>query len=100
MKVDFVISCGPACRPAYYARKLCLRKFSSPCDWMMKYSLATFVEVLRTEGKTMFRNARYDEVNKWVYDVDNGMVSMHDFDKNRPLVDQLQGFYEKMERRA
>lgn len=65
-KVDFVISCGAACRPAHYAQKLCLRKFSSPCDWMMKYSLKDFIQILSTEGKLMFKNAKYDEANKWV----------------------------------
>ena len=43
----------------------------------------------------MFRNARYDEVNKWVYDTDNGTVSMHDFNNNQALADQLPGFYGK-----
>lgn len=100
MKVDFVISCGAACRPAHYAQKLCLRKFSSPCDWMMKYSLKHFVEILSTEGKLMFQHARYDEVNKWVCDTDTGMISMHDFHHNQPLEDQLPAFYEKMVRRA
>ena len=100
MKVDFVISCGAACRPAHYAQKLCLRKFSSPCDWMMNYSLRHFVEILSTEGKFMFQNVIYDEVNKWVCDTDNGMISMHDFHYNQPLETQLPAFYEKMVRRT
>ena len=100
IKVDFVLSCGAECRPAHYAKMLCLRKFSSPCDWMMNYSLSCFLEILRSEGKLMFRNAKYDEVKKWVYDADNGMISMHDFHCDQPLEDQLPAFYEKMVRRT
>ena len=99
-KVDFVISCGAECRPAHYAQKLCLRKFSSPCDWMMNYSLKDFIQILSTEGKLMFQNAKYDEANKWVCDNDNGMISMHDFNCNQPLEEQLSAFYKKMERRT
>lgn len=100
MKVDFVLSCGAACRPAHYAQKLCLRKFSSPCDWMMNYDLSHFIKILGTEGKLMFQNAKFDDVNKWVCDTDNGMISMHDFHYNQPLEDQLPAFYEKMVRRT
>lgn len=100
MDVDFVLSCGAACRPAYYAKKLCLRKFSSPCDWMMNYSLRHYVDILRTEGQFMFQSAKYDDVNKWVCDTGNGMISMHDFNYNQPLEAQLPAFYEKMVRRT
>ena len=100
MKVDFVLSCGCACRPAYHTKKYFLRKFSSPCDWMMNYSLVHFIDVLKNEGKNMFRIPRLDEENKWVVDEENGMISMHDFKTNVPLDIQLPDFYAKMERRA
>ena len=99
-KVDFVLSCGAACRPARYTQVLRMRLFSSPCDWMMSYSLNDFIAVLDTQATSMFKDARLDTVKKWVVDDRNGMISMHDFDCNQDLSIQLPSFYEKMQRRA
>ena len=99
-KVDFVISAGAACRPAYYTRLLGMRKFSSPCDWMMSYSLADFLDVLRSEARNMFKNAYIDHKCRWVVDKDNGMISMHDFSCDHALDEQLPAFYEMVQRRA
>lgn len=98
--VDFVISCGNACRPAYFIKLLGMRKFSSPCDWMMCYSLQHFLEIIDTRGSLMFRDSHIDFSNHWVKDNRTGMISMHDFNCNLPLSEQLPAFFEKMQRRA
>ncbi len=67
---------------------------------MWNYSLIHFTEILRTEGEMMFRNAKYDKENKWVYDADNGMISTHDFHDRDSLEAQLPKFYEKIQRRT
>ncbi len=99
-KVDFVISAGEACRPAYYTRLLGMRRFSSPCDWMMRYSLDDFLEVLRSEAKNMFKEAYIEHKYRWVVDKANGMISMHDFSCDHVLDGQLPAFYEMVQRRA
>lgn len=98
-KVDFVLSFGEACRPAYYTKKLDFRKFSSPCDWMYNYALEDYIEVLRTNAQKMFRVIEIDP-QEGVIDKQNSMISSHDFDCNQPLEDQLPEFYAKMTRRA
>lgn len=99
-KVDFVLSFGGACRPAYYTKLLGLRKFSSPCDWMYNYALEDYIEVLQTNAQQMFRVTETDAQKKGVIDKQNGMISLHDFDCNQPLEEQLPEFYAKMTRRA
>lgn len=98
--VDFVISCGAACRPAHYTQELGLRKFSSPCDWMYNYSLDDFIEVMQTEGTLMFQECAATGQPNSIEDTRTGMISMHDFKTAFPLEEQLPGFYEKMNRRA
>lgn len=99
-KVDFVISCGAACRPAHYTQSLKLRKFSSPCDWMYNYSLVNFIEVLQTDAQHMFLTPCVNKEKKHVRDTRNGMISMHDFNLDAPLENQLPDFYHKMHKRA
>lgn len=98
--VDFVISCGAACRPARYTQDLGLRKFSSPCDWMDNYTLDDFIEVMQTEGTLMFLDCAPTVRANSIKDTRTGMISMHDFKTVFPLEEQLPGFYEKMNRRA
>lgn len=83
--VDFVISAGRSCRPAFHTKRLGLRQFSSPCDWMMNYSLSHFLDILRTSGSQMFKKTSLSSTYKGVVDDENGMVSLHDFKVNIPL---------------
>ena len=99
-RVQFVISAGTACRSAFHIQRLYMRKFSSPCDWMMRYSLTDFLEVLASRGEQMFQLASIDPVIRGVVDRQNGMLSLNDFDCDSALEPQLPAFYEKMKRRA
>ena len=98
--VDFIISAGAACRSAYYTQRLGMRKFSSPCDWMMHYTLSDYLHVFKTGGEEMFRRTHFDPTKGGAVDEQNGMIALHDFDANLPLEHQLPDFYEKMRRRA
>jgi hypothetical protein len=98
--VDFVISAGAACRSAYYTKLFCMRKFSSPCDWMMNYTLFDYLHILKTGGEEMFRHTHFDPTKGGAVDEQNGMIALHDFDANLPLECQLPDFYEKVRRRT
>ena len=98
--VDFVISAGAECRAAYYTKRLNMRKFSSPCDWMKHYTLDDYLHVFETEGREMFQRAHIDTLQQGVVDEQNAMISLHDFKLNLPLEAQLPAFYKKMQRRA
>lgn len=98
--VDFVISAGAECRAAYYTKRLNMRKFSSPCDWMKNYTLNDYLHILKTGGEEMFKCAHFDHSKNGAVDEQNGMISLHDFTANIPLDHQLPAFYEKMRRRT
>ena len=98
--VDFVISAGAECRAAYYTKRLNMRKFSSPCDWMKNYTLNDYLHILKTGGEEMFRCAHFDHSTNGAIDKQNGMISLHDFAANIPLEYQLPAFYEKIRRRT
>ena len=98
--VDFLISAGEACRSAYHTQRLGMRKFASPCDWMMSYTLSDYLYIFKTSGEEMFRSTHFDSTKGGAVDEQNGMISRHDFDVNLPLEHQLPKFYEKMRRRT
>lgn len=95
--VDFVLSAGRACRPAYHTRKLGMRMFASPCDWMMSYTLSDWIHILESEAADMMQHAHIAPQKKWVIDENNGMVCMHHFNCSEPLNKQLPSFSKKNE---
>lgn len=105
---DYTVSLGNACKPAHYLRLFRLRLSANPLDWMMEYSLPTALEMLRTDFRCFFEKIedistfRDDGsfTSRFVRDVDNGIVSMHDFPKTEPLEEYLPKFYQAMRRRA
>ncbi len=105
---DYTVSLGEECRPAHYLRIFRLRLCSNPLDWMMEYSLATALHLLQTDFLHFFKNVNDISAirdngsfsNRFVRDVDNGVVSMHDFPKTEPLQDYLPKFYQIMQRRV
>lgn len=101
--VDLVFSAGEACRPANALRRVNLRTFSSPLDWMAHYDLPVYVELFRKRKFDLFQE--YEEFEKWagehrsVKDMRTGMVSMHHFDRTRSIREQFPEFSAAMNRR-
>lgn len=48
--VDFVFSAGAACRTATMLRRVNMRTFSSPLDWMFRYDLSLYSDLLHKEN--------------------------------------------------
>lgn len=105
IRADLFISVGGACRPAHYLQKFNLRTFSSPFDWMMEYKLEHIVYFLKNDGADFF--AKFEEIRKddsgyshrFVQDSQTGMVSMHDFPRNKSIKDYYPEFIAKYKRR-
>lgn len=105
---DYAVSLGDACKPAHYLRIFRLRLCANPLDWMMEYSLSTALKMMQTDFRHFFENledisAFRDDgsfSSRFVRDVDNGIVSMHDFPKTEPLHGYLPKFHQTMQRRA
>lgn len=105
---DYIVSLGEACRPAHYLRKFGLRLCANPLDWMMEYSLSTALTLLQTDFKHFFE--KLEDISflrddgsfscRFVRDVDNNIVSMHDFSKTESLEERLPKFHQIMRRRA
>ena len=102
---DLLVSVGNACRPAHYLRKFHLRSFSSPFDWMMNYKLEHIIHFLRNDGADFF--AQISEIDKgesgythrFVQDKQTGMISMHDFVRERGIDECYDEFIDKHKRR-
>ena len=89
INIDCVIGLGKDCRVAKNLKTNNLRFFSSPFDWVMQYKLEDDLFLLKNHGKTFFKNYKpnpqYNQKEKiGIVDIDNGMVSMHDFRANLP----------------
>lgn len=101
-KPDLVISLGAACRSAHYMQKFGLRKGSFPLDWMMNYSLSDAKILFLSEFRIFFANIKQiDSKNgmRIMQDVDNGMISMHDFPLDSTIEAYHPIFKKKMKRR-
>ncbi|MGX2971199.1 DUF1796 family putative cysteine peptidase [Helicobacter sp. T3_23-1059] len=105
IRADLFISVGSACRPAHYLQKFNLRKFSSPFDWMMAYKLEYIAYFLKNDGADFF--AKFEEIRKdesryshrFVQDTQTGMISMHDFSRDKSVEDYYPEFINKYKRR-
>lgn len=101
--VDIAISLGDGCRAAHYLREYNLRKFSSPFDWMMCYTLKDIQEIFYNDFTTFFKNIKenkkYNASHRYIKDLNNGMVSIHDFDRDKSIESQYKEFINKMQKR-
>lgn len=101
--VDLVFSAGPNCRPANMLKKIGMRTFSSPLDWMMVYDLSTYVDLLKEKDFPLFQEYEEDEQksgeDRYVKDLQTGMISMHHFPKNQSIQKSFPHFVDKMNRR-
>lgn len=102
IKSNFVLSLGPACRPAQMLKEAGLRYFSSPLDWMMSYSLSYAARYLLGQETSFFKEWEYirdTEKHHVVKDKKSGMVSMHAFPIEQGIEEYLPEFKSIMERR-
>lgn len=104
INVDAAISFGKDCRAAESLRRNKARFFSSPFDWMMKYSLDDVFNILQNKGKNFFSDYKQtgeDRKKKFYYMVSEstGMVSMHHFRKDIPIEDSYFIFRCTMDKR-
>lgn len=97
--IDYVISLGCACRPAYHLQQNKLRICSNPFDWMMNYTLETIIDLLNNFNN-FFKNRKEDFEKslyyRYVTDLNSGMVSMHSFPKNIEMDSYYTTFYNTM----
>ncbi|TKX29281.1 hypothetical protein CQA38_04160 [Campylobacter sp. MIT 12-5580] len=101
-KADLVLSCGNACRVAHYLHKYKLRKFSSPIDWMMSYSLEAVNNMFEEDFAYFFKDYEqmYEHNNmRVVKDKRNNMVAMHDFVMQKSIEEQYPHFIEQKTKR-
>ena len=100
--IDFIISLGADCKPAYHLKRNNLRIVANPFDWMMCYTLTNVIDIINTRFKTFFIDIHEDTTRKtrngcrYIIDKKNNFVSMHHFKKNLDVASQYDAFYDKM----
>lgn len=87
---DFVMSVGPACRPAQQLKTAGLRFTAAPMDWMELYPLETVVHLFQTGFSDFFTEIREESPgparkNRRVVDVRNTITSIHHFPTKKSL---------------
>jgi len=87
---DFVMSVGPACRPAQQLKEAGLRFTAAPMDWMELYPLSTVTHLFQTEFADFFTDLRdissgTEGKNRRVEDVKNTITSIHHFPTKKSL---------------
>ena len=101
--VDFVFSAGAACRTATMLRRVNMRTFSSPLDWMFRYDLSLYSDLLHKREFDLFREYEENEESpsehRNVRDLRTGMISLHHFTKNQSIQEQLPDFHATMNKR-
>lgn len=103
--VNSVFSVGEACRPANYLKKYGLRFQSSPLDWMFDYTLEIAAHLFETKFQDFFEEIeeipnKFKDVNRYVRDVKNGIMSIHHFNRFNSLKDEHIKFRSLMLERA
>lgn len=101
---DFLFSGGRACRSAEMLKFLGNRQQSSPCVWMMNYSLKTYGEIISSRKFFLFKTwpelPSSNHNFRIIQDSDSGMISSHDFLKAHSASDAMSSFQKKMSRRT
>lgn len=84
LPVDFVMSVGPACRPAQQIKHAGLRFTAAPMDWMQLYPLGAVTHIFETGFTDFF--AEIEDItpepgkkNRRVVDTKNDICSIHHF---------------------
>ena len=87
---DFVMSVGPACRPAQQLKEAGLRFTAAPMDWMELYPLNIVTHLFQTSFSDFFTDIREEapdpaRKNRRVVDVANTITSIHHFPTKKSL---------------
>lgn len=87
---DFVMSVGPACRPAQQLKTAGLRFTAAPMDWMELYPLSAVTHLFETGFSDFFTDIREESPdparkNRRVVDVTNTITSIHHFPTKKSL---------------
>lgn len=87
---DFVMSIGPACRPAQQIKEAGLRFTAAPMDWMELYPLSAVTHLFATGFSDFFTDIRDEtpdlsQKNRRVVDVKNMITSIHHFPTKKSL---------------
>ena len=84
LPMDFVMSVGPACRPAQQIKHAGLRFTAAPMDWMQLYPLGAVTHIFETGFMDFF--AEIEDItpepgkkNRRVVDTKNDICSIHHF---------------------
>ena len=84
LPMDFVMSVGPACRPAQQVKHAGLRFTAAPMDWMQLYPLGAVTHIFETGFADFF--AEIEDItpepgkkNRRVVDTKNDICSIHHF---------------------
>lgn len=84
LPMDFVMSVGPACRPAQQIKHAGLRFTAAPMDWMQLYPLSAVTHIFETAFEDFF--VEIEDVtreagkkNRRVVDIKNDICSIHHF---------------------
>lgn len=84
LPMDFVMSVGPACRPAQQVKHAGLRFTAAPMDWMQLYPLQAVTHIFATGFADFF--AEIEDItpepgkkNRRVVDTKNDICSIHHF---------------------
>ena len=90
LPMDFVMSVGPACRPAQQVKHAGLRFTAAPMDWMQLYPLEAVTHIYETGFADFF--AEIEDITpdptkkkRRVVDTKNDICSIHHFPANVPL---------------
>ena len=90
LPMDFVMSVGPACRPAQQVKHGGLRFTAAPMDWMQLYPLQAVTHIFETEFADFF--AEIEDItpepgkkNRRVVDTKNDICSIHHFSSKDSL---------------
>jgi len=90
LPMDFVMSVGPACRPAQQLKHAGLRFTAAPMDWMQLYPLQAVTHIYATGFSDFF--AEIEDItpepgkkNRRVVDTKNDICSIHHFPTAKSL---------------
>ncbi len=102
IELDFILSLGPACRPAEHLRQHDLRHLACPLDWQMGYSLATVLHLYQTSFSDFFIQIEQDKQqpllkgHRRINDLKNGIISIHHFSADKPIEEEQTHFLKLM----
>lgn len=103
MNTDFIISVGPACRPAWHLQHNNLRFISSPFDWMSGVKLQTVSHFIAQKSLKGFFEIREDlninKKNKAILDKTYNLKSLHHFPASIDMDEYYPKFFALMDKR-